>query len=213
MNIIHTSNKWWLVNGEEMTPLDPTKNYEVKKQSTPRRTTRQNSAMHLYFNLVSDQLNDNGISMNAFMIRKRDIKTESVFRKIENKIISIFLWLTDKFSFVPKFGVIVKKIQAKLLDYVLECKKELVEPDSVEIPWTPKLVKDVIWRNIQVAVVDKESTTKLNNEEVTKVYEAVNYYLVDRFKLESIEFPCKDSLIFEQNYKEMTDEEVPTNII
>ena len=70
------------------------------------------------------------------------------------------------------------------------------------IAWTMLGVKDVIWRNIQIAVTDKESTTKLNSDEVTKVYKTVDYYLTDKIGIEHIPFPCVDDLIFKQNHKD-----------
>ena len=69
------------------------------------------------------------------------------------------------------------------------------------ISWTMLSVKDVIWRNIQVAIVGKESTTKLNSDEITKVYKHVDFYLTDTVGIESIDFPSIESMIFKENYK------------
>lgn len=69
------------------------------------------------------------------------------------------------------------------------------------ISWTMLAVKDVIWRNIQIAVTGKVSTTKLNSDEVTKVYKNVDFYLTDKVGIESIDFPSIESMIFKENYK------------
>ncbi len=73
---------------------------------------------------------------------------------------------------------------------------------KAEISWTMLGVKDVIWRNIQVALTKKESTTTLNTDELTKVYNHVDHYLSNNVGIEHIPFPSIDSMIFEQNYKE-----------
>lgn len=62
--------------------------------------------------------------------------------------------------------------------------------EGVEIPWTMDLVKDVIWRQIQQAMVDKESTTRLSPEQVSKIYEVVNRFTAERFGI-SMPFPSR----------------------
>jgi len=73
---------------------------------------------------------------------------------------------------------------------------------KADIHWTMLSVKDVIWRNIQMAILKKKSTTTLDTNEVTKVYKYVDFYLTDKVGIESIAFPSIESMIFEQNYKE-----------
>ena len=70
------------------------------------------------------------------------------------------------------------------------------------IKWTMLAVKDVIWRNIQIAITQKESTTKLNSDEVTKVYQNVDFYLTDKVGIESIDFPSMDSMIEAQKQRD-----------
>lgn len=74
---------------------------------------------------------------------------------------------------------------------------------KADIEWTTISVKDIIWRNIQVAITEKESTAKLTQDEVTKVYRTVDFYLTDKVGIESIDFPSIESMIFEQNYKQL----------
>lgn len=62
--------------------------------------------------------------------------------------------------------------------------------EGVEIPWSMTLVKDVIWRQIQNAMVDKESTTRLTPEQVSKVYEVCNRFTAERFGI-SMPFPSR----------------------
>lgn len=70
-----------------------------------------------------------------------------------------------------------------------------------EIEWTMLSVKDILWRNIQIALTNKLSTTKLESDEVTNVYKNIDNYLSQKVGIESIDFPSEQSLIWEQNYK------------
>ncbi len=69
------------------------------------------------------------------------------------------------------------------------------------IEWSMLAVKEVIWRNVQIAVTGKKSTAKLEQHEVTKVYKNVDFYLTSTVGIESIDFPSIESMIFRQNYK------------
>lgn len=73
---------------------------------------------------------------------------------------------------------------------------------KADIHWTMLSVKDVVWRNIQIAILNKKSTTTLDSNEVTKVYKYVDFYLTDKVGIESVPFPSIESMIFEQNYKD-----------
>lgn len=73
---------------------------------------------------------------------------------------------------------------------------------KAEIEWTMLAVKDIIWRNIQIALTQKTSTTQLDSDEVTKVYKNVDYYCTGTIGIEHIEFPSEESMIFQQNYKD-----------
>jgi len=60
--------------------------------------------------------------------------------------------------------------------------------DGTEIPWDQDSVKNSIWRQIQVAVLQKESTTKLAPAEVSRVYNVINKFTIERFNI-SVPFP------------------------
>lgn len=64
---------------------------------------------------------------------------------------------------------------------------------KVTVMWTPTAVKELLWKPIQEAVLDKKSTAKLNKDEVIKVYDVLNLTLAERYGI-SIEFPSKDKL-------------------
>lgn len=103
--------------------------YEVDIKNFDTRTLTQNRALHKYFTLLADTLNDGGLT-------------------------------------------VVKTLK-------------------VDVDWTPDSVKELLWRPIQEAVLDKKSTTKLNKDEISKVYDVLNRALGVKFGI-SLEFPNKD---------------------
>lgn len=64
---------------------------------------------------------------------------------------------------------------------------------KVTVSWTPAAVKELLWKPIQKAVLNKKSTAKLNKDEVIKVYDTLNLTLSERYGI-SVLFPNKDNL-------------------
>ena len=75
-------------------------------------------------------------------------------------------------------------IATALNDAGLDMKETL---PRVDIPWSKKLVKEAIWKPIQLAWLKKDSTTKLTKSEVSEVEEIVNRWLSEMGI--SVEFP------------------------
>lgn len=88
-------------------------------------------------------------------------------------------------AFHKYFSLLANTLNAAGLDM----RKVLKE--SIDIPWSEKTVKDQLWRPIQVAYVDKESTTELETPEVSKVYEVLNKHLGEKFGIH-VPFPSRD---------------------
>lgn len=61
---------------------------------------------------------------------------------------------------------------------------------DIAIPWNEHLIKELIWRKVQKAMTDKRSTTKLNTDEISKIYETINRHLSSTLGV-SVEFPNK----------------------
>ncbi len=59
---------------------------------------------------------------------------------------------------------------------------------KVEILPTDKNLKELVWREIQKVVVQKESTTELAKNEVDEVYEVMSAWLAKEFQID-IPFP------------------------
>jgi len=68
---------------------------------------------------------------------------------------------------------------------------------DASIPWTQELIKSLVWKPIQKTMFDTNSTTKLNTEQVSKVYEVINRHMGENHGV-SFNFPNYDG----RNYKE-----------
>ncbi len=75
--------------------------------------------------------------------------------------------------------------------------KAVLAVKQVDVPWTQNTVKEVLWKSIQNAYLDKPSTTALTTGEVSKVYEVLNRHIASNFGV-SVAFPSNESLIDEQ---------------
>jgi len=62
---------------------------------------------------------------------------------------------------------------------------------DVDIPWSEALVKELIWKGVQKAMFDIDSTTKLDTAQVSQVYEVINRHTSSTMGV-SVIFPSKD---------------------
>jgi hypothetical protein len=69
---------------------------------------------------------------------------------------------------------------------------------KMQLPYTPEIVKNFIWRPIQSALFDKESTTRLTTKEVSQIAEIIIKFFADYGII--VEFPSKESV--KNNYHE-----------
>lgn len=97
------------------------KHLKIKMRTGKQRTLTQNAAMHKYFELLANALNDAGYTVA----------------------------------------------------------KVLTKP--IEMSWTPSLVKDLLWRRIQDAVVNKLSTKQLERVECSIVYDELNKIMIENY--------------------------------
>lgn len=58
--------------------------------------------------------------------------------------------------------------------------KKTLKADA-EIPWRPESVKEHLWRPIQKAVIDKESTTEADTSDYSKVYNVLIRHISQKF--------------------------------
>jgi hypothetical protein len=100
--------------------------FEVSEEL--KRTLQQNKAMHKYYTMLADKLNESGLDM-----------------------------------------------------------KKVLKP-GIDIPWSPTSVKEFLWRPIQDAMLDKESTRALTTDEVDKIYRVLDRHLGEKLGIH-VEFP------------------------
>jgi len=84
-------------------------------------------------------------------------------------------------------GMLAQELNSAGLDM-----KQTLKPE-IDIPWTTQLAKEYLWKPIQKAVINKESTTKADRNEYTQVYEVLNRHTADRFGI-SLPFPNKEDM-------------------
>jgi len=58
--------------------------------------------------------------------------------------------------------------------------KTVLKP-SVDIPWRKESVKEFLWRPIQEAMLQKESTTELNSAEPSDIHAVLMRHLSEKF--------------------------------
>lgn len=84
-----------------------------------------------------------------------------------------------------------KLLSQSLNDAGLDQRKVL--KPSISIPWTPIAVKESLWKPIQKAMFNKDSTTELekNSGEIDDVHAVLMRELGKTFHVEFIPFPSK----------------------
>lgn len=96
------------------------------------RTDQQNKALHKYFELVADELNSAGFTV------------------------------------------------------------QLVLKEKMDLDWQPSMVKELLWRTAQQALLGKSSTTELRKQEdIDRVYDHINRHLSEKFGLH-VPFPSHE---------------------
>jgi len=69
--------------------------------------------------------------------------------------------------------------------------QEITKVIKIDTPWSATSVKELLWRPVMMQQLDKKSTTKLNKDEVTKVFDTLNRALSVKCGV-SVEFPSED---------------------
>lgn len=71
---------------------------------------------------------------------------------------------------------------------------------DVEIPWSTETVKEFLWRPIQNAQLNKESTTELTTKDIDAVFETLNRHLGDKLGVH-VPFPSIDEILIQQMFE------------
>ena len=75
---------------------------------------------------------------------------------------------------------------------------KLVLSKELEHPWNGILVKELIWRKVQISMYGKNSSKQLTTVEQMEVFEVINRYIGQEFGIH-VAWPCIDTLINQQN--------------
>lgn len=82
------------------------------------------------------------------------------------------------------FKLLAEKLNEAGLD-----QREVLKP-SIAIPWTQEAIKNQLWRPIQKALTNKQSTTELDKvSEIDQIHSVLLRHLGEKFGLDYIEFP------------------------
>lgn len=109
---------------------------DLNTKDYPQRTLKQNKALHVLFQVLANELNENGLDM-----------------------------------------------------------RKTLKP-SVEIPWSGRSVKEWLWKPIQKAQLNKDSTTKLTTVEIDQVFDTLVRHLGQQFGIQ-LNFPSIEQTLVE----------------
>ena len=95
-------------------------------------------------------------------------------------------------------------VATTLNDAGLDMRKTL--KPSIDIPWTKMTVKDFLWRPIQKAMLQKDSTKKLTTKEIDTVYDVINKHLSEKLGVHQ-PFPSIDEIMANQEWENYFNKE------
>ena len=91
--------------------------------------------------------------------------------------------------------VLFEELSQTLNEQGLDMRRTL--KPGVEIPWNAKTVKEYLWRPIQKAQLNKDSTTQLTTREIDQVFDTLNRYLGENHGVH-VPFPSIESVMFKE---------------
>lgn len=108
-------------------PLDQNHVVTIEKVKN-NRTAQQNRALHLYFTMLANALNDAGLDQ-----------------------------------------------------------RQVLKPE-IDMPWSQYSVKEFLWRPIQKAMTQKDSTAKLERQEINDIFRVLHLHMVEKLSV-NVFFP------------------------
>ena len=84
-------------------------------------------------------------------------------------------------------GLLAKELNDAGLDM-----RKVMKP-SASIPWNKDRAKEFLWKPIQKAITGKDSTTQLDINEVSEVFDVLHRHMAEKFGV-MVLFPSKEQL-------------------
>lgn len=109
----------------------------LEQKNYPSITDQQRKALHVYFKLIADALNNAGLDM-----------------------------------------------------------RKVLKP-GIDIPWSPKTVKEHLWRPVQKIQLGKRSTTELTTQEIDIVFDTLNRHLGEKLGIHE-DFPSIETIMWKK---------------
>lgn len=125
------------------------------------RTLKQNRSLHKFCEMLATALNDGGFDMRLVL-----------FGRIELEVIE----LADKLCHKH-----VEAFEAVFFKY----------HNKIDILWSRDSVKTCLWKPIQKAMFDTESTMDLDTAQVSKVYDVLSRYMAQKYGID-VDFPSDE---------------------
>jgi len=144
----------------------------MKKTEEKIRTEKQNRSIHKYCSQLADLLIEGDHTVGAVM-------NGTALGRVQKLIV----WL-DSTPLRPD------GLRRKLMAFLHEIEASL---EIGELNWTMVLVKENVWRKIQLSMFDIHSTTEISTKQCMEVYDAISMLMAKSFQID-LAWPCKETL-------------------
>lgn len=98
--------------------------------------------------------------------------------------------------------VLFELLASELNERGLDMRRTLKE--TIDIPWSRASVKEYLWKPVQKAQLDKQSTTELTTKEIDQVFDTLNRFIGEKFSFH-VGFPSIEDIILDIQAKEKND--------
>lgn len=137
-----------------------------------QRSKLMNKSLHKYCDFLSEALNENGYTV-PMVLNAKALKV----------IDGVIQWLES----IPIAPQSTKNL---IINKVSSIKDALIVGG---LHWTPLMVKNLIWRKVQIAMTDTYSTADISNKECKEIYDQLSQKMAEGFGLD-IPWPSLESM-------------------
>lgn len=141
-------------------------NYSTPEDK-PQRSITQNRAIHKYFVMLAESLNN--AALDVLTVLNSDVE-------IEWNSELVILFSSELALMLNNSGLTFHCALGK----------------GGKVKWSSEAVKELLWKKVQHLKFGIDSTTKLNTSQVSEIYEVINRHIASTFGV-SVVFPSKDN--------------------